>query len=126
MKIKMEELVSFHQGSDFFSNKTLPLKGAFKLNRIKKDIENDFSFYQEKFKEILEKYARRNENGEIEFSEDGSQILIKEGQINECNEELNNLNSMEIEVDNYDFNIEELGNIDCTPEELEILMPFLS
>lgn len=126
MKIKMKDLVSFHQNSDVFSDKTLPLKGAFKINRLKRDIENDFSFYQDKFKEILEKYADKDEEGNIKFSNDGSQILIKEGQIDECTEELENLDSMEVEVDNYDFNIDELGDIDCTPEELEILMPFLS
>ncbi len=126
MKIKMEELVSFYQRSDVFSNKTLPLKGAFKLNRIKKDMEEDFDFYQEKFRDILEKYAQREENGEVKLSEDGSQVLIKDGEIDKATKELDELNLMEIEIDNYDFNIDELGNIDCTPEELEVIMPFLS
>ena len=122
----MNQLIKFYQENGIFSNKVLPLKGAFKLNRIKKDIEKDFTFYQEKFKEILEKYAQRDEAGNIKFSDNGEQILIKEGLITECSKELEDLNSMEIEIDNYDFNIEELGDIDCTPEELEILMPFLS
>lgn len=126
MIITMNQLIKFYQENGIFSNKVLPLKGAFKLNRIKKDIEKDFTFYQEKFKEILEKYAQRDEAGNIKFSDDGEQILIKEGLITECSKELEDLNSMEIEIDNYDFNIEELGDIDCTPEELEILMPFLS
>jgi len=126
MIITMNQLIKFYQENGIFSNKVLPLKGAFKLNRIKKDIEKDFTFYQEKFKEILEKYAQRDEAGNIKFSDNGEQILIKEGLIAECSKELEDLNSMEIEIDNYDFNIEELGDIDCTPEELEILMPFLS
>lgn len=126
MKIRMEELVSFCQRGDVFSNKTLPLKGAFKLNRIKKDVEKDFSFYQDKFREILEKYAERDENGEIKLSEDGEQIIIKDGEFEKCTEELQNLNNMEVEIDNYDFNIDELGDIDCTPEDLEVLMPILS
>lgn len=126
MIITMNQLIKFYKENGIFSNKVLPLKGAFKLNRIKKDIEKDFTFYQEKFKEILEKYAQRDEAGNIKFSDDGEQILIKEGLITECSKELEDLNSMEIEIDNYDFNIEELGDIDCTPEELEILMPFLS
>lgn len=126
MIITMNQLIKFYQENGIFSNKVLPLKGAFKLNRIKKDIEKDFTFYQEKFKEILEKYAQRDEAGNIKFSDNGEKILIKEGLITECSKELEDLNSMEIEIDNYDFNIEELGDIDCTPEELEILMPFLS
>ena len=126
MIITMNQLIKFYKENGIFSNKVLPLKGAFKLNRIKKDIEKDFTFYQEKFKEILEKYAQRDEAGNIKFSDNGEQILIKEGLITECSKELEDLNSMEIEIDNYDFNIEELGDIDCTPEELEILMPFLS
>ena len=126
MVITMAELVNFYQKNAIFSNKVLPLKGAFKINRIKKDIEKDYAFYQEKFKEILEEYAERDDAGNIQFSEDGEQIMIKEGMIGDCSDRLEELNSIEIEIDNYDFNIEELGDIDCTPEELEILMPFLS
>lgn len=126
MTITMEQLVGFYRGGEIFSNKTLPLKGAFKLNRIKKEAEKDFTFYQEKFKEILEKYAQKDENGEIKFSEDGQQIMIQEGQIAVCSKELQELEQMEVEIDTYDLTIEDLGDIDCTPDELQVLMPFFS
>lgn len=125
MQVLMKQIVSFHQNSDAFMGKTLPLKGAFKINKIKKDTENELEFYQNKFKEIVEKFSKKDENGQIQFSEDGEQILIQEDKLAECNQELQDLEEMEIEVDNYDLVIDELGNIDCTPEELEVLMPFI-
>lgn len=126
MVVTMSQLVAFHQGNASFSGRVLPLKGAFKINRIKKDTEKDFTFYQEKLREILDKHAKKDEDGNIKFSDDGEQILIKDGEVEECSKELADLETMEIEIDNYDLNIDELGDIECTPEELEVLMPFFS
>lgn len=124
--VTMDQLIAFRNNSDFFSNTTLPLKGAYKLNKIKKAVEKESEFYQEKFQEIVDQYARKDENGELVFSEDGNQIMIKDGMVDECNKALDDLQNLEIEVETYGLTLEDLGNdVECTPDELEALMPFM-
>lgn len=127
MKVTMEQLINFRNNGDFFSNVNLPLKGAYKINKIKKNIEKESEFYGEKFQEIVNKYAQKNDNGEPKFSEDGTQILIQDGMIDECNTALDELQKLEVEIETYDLSLEDLGDdVECTPDELEALMPFIN
>lgn len=122
----MDQIIAFRNNGDFFSGTTLPLKGAYKLNKIKKAIEKESEFYSEKFQEIVKTYAQQDENGNVVFSDDGNQIMIKEGMIEECNQALQDLQDLEVEIETYGLTIEDLGeDIQCTPEELEALMPFM-
>ena len=126
IKVTMDQIIAFRNNGDFFSNTTLPLKGAYKLNKIKKAVEKEGEFYTEKFQEIVEKYAKHDDDGQLVFSEDGSQIMIKDGMVDECNQALEDLQNLEVQIETYGLTLEDLGNdVECTPDELEALMPFM-
>ena len=88
--------------------------------------EKEGEFYTEKFQEIVDTYAKKDEEGQLVFSDDGNQILIKDGMVDECDKALEDLQSLEVQIENYGLTLEDLGeNIECTPDELEALMPFM-
>ena len=60
VKVTMDQIIAFRNNGDFFADTTLPLKGAYKLNKIKKAVEKESEFYTEKFQEIVEKYEKIN------------------------------------------------------------------
>lgn len=124
--ITMEQLVNFRDNLNFFSNANIPLKGAYKINKIKKAVEKENEFYSQKFQEILNQYAKKDENGNFIFTADETQIEIENGKIEECNKALEDLQNLEVEIDNYNLSLEDLGDdLNCTPDELEALMPFM-
>lgn len=126
VNVTMDQIIAFRNNGDFFSNTTLPLKGAYKLNKIKKAVEKEGEFYTEKFQEIVEQYAKHDENGQVVFSDDGNQILIKDGMVDECNKALEDLQNLEVQIETYGLTLDDLGeNLECTPDELEALMPFM-
>ncbi len=126
VKVTMDQIIAFRNNVDFFSDVSLPLKGAYKLNKLKKAIEKESEFYQEKFQEIVDKYAQKDEKGELVYSEDRSQIMIKDGMVDECNQALTDLQELEIEVENFGLTLDDLGDdVECTPDELEAIMPFM-
>ena len=123
--ITMEQVIDFRNNIDFFANTNLPLKGAYKINKIRKALDKESDFYGEKFQEIIDTYAKKDENGDIVFSEDQNEIMIQEDKIEECNKALEDLQNLEIQIDNYNLIAEDLGdNIECTPDQLSALMPF--
>ena len=127
VNVTMDQIIAFRNNGDFFANASFPLKVAYKLNKLKKAVEVEGEFYSNKFQEIVDTYAKKDENGNIVFSDDGNQIMIKEGMVDECNQALEDLQSLTVEIDNCNLTIDDFGdNIECTPEELEALMPFLS
>ena len=124
--VTMQQLIDFRDNGSFFNGASIPLKGAYKINKIQKAVEKEGEFYATKFQEILDKYAKKDENGDLIFNEDGTQITIQEDKIVECNEALENLQNLEIEINNYNLSIDDLGeDLECTPEELSALMPFM-
>ena len=127
VNVTMDQIIAFRNAGDLFGDYKLPLKVAYKLNKLKKAIEVEGEFYVTKFQEIVDTYGQKDENGNIKFSEDGNQILIKDGMVEECNKALNDLQELIVEIDNCNLTIDAFGDaIQCTPEELEALMPFLS
>lgn len=124
--VTMKQVIAFRNGVGTFMDKTLPLQAAYKLNKIRRDVNKEVEAYQEQFNEIVNTYAQVDENGNFKFSEDGSQILIKDGMIEECNQKLNELQNVETEISTNNLKIEDFGAIDCTPAELDAIMPFLN
>lgn len=126
VNVTMDQIIAFRNNGDFFAETTLPLKGAYKLNKIKKAVETEGEYYVEKFQEIVNKYAKKDDNDQLVFSEDGNQIMIKDGMVDECNQALEDLQNLEVQIENYGLSLADLGeDVECTPDELEILMPFM-
>lgn len=127
VNVTMDQIIAFRNSGNIFNDATLPLKVAYKLNKLKKAVEAEGEFYSNKFQEIVDNYAKKDEEGNVVFSEDNSQIMIQDGKIEECNQALNDLQELTVEIDNCNLTIEDFGDdVECTPEELEALMPFLS
>ena len=125
--VTMDQIIDFRDNGGFFSDTNLPLKVAYKLNKIRKAVEKESEFYADKFQEIVHTYAKIDENGEIVFSEDGSQILIKDGMVEECNKALTELQGLEVQIENYNLSIDDFGeDLQCTPDQLNALMPFMN
>lgn len=126
VKVTMSQILNLRQNIGFFLSQKLPLPVAYKLNKINNAADKEADFYQEKFNEIVEKYAKKDEEGNIVFSEDGEQIMIKDDLIAECNDALEELMDLEVEIDNLGLTIDAFGdNIECTATEIEAIVPFL-
>lgn len=125
--VTMDQIIAFRNAGDIFGDYKLPLKVAYKLNKLKKAVEVEGEFYANKFQEIVDTYAKKDENGQVVFSDDGNQIIIQDGKVEECNQALNDLQTLTVEIDNCNLTIDDFGDdIQCTPEDLEALMPFLN
>lgn len=127
VNVTMDQIIAFRNAGNVFDGANLPLKVAYKLNKIKKAVDENGEFYIEKFQEIIDAYAKKDDKGQLVFSEDGDQIMIQDDKIDECNKALDELQNLTVEVENYNLSIDDFGDdVQCTPEELEALMPFLS
>ena len=89
--VTMQQIVDFREVAQRFREQVVPLQGAYKLMKISNNLDKDMEFYSNKFQEIINTYGERKEDGTFKFSEDNSQIIIKEGMIEECNKAIEDL-----------------------------------
>lgn len=108
-KITIDTAIDLEANEEAFSSQTMPLKGAYKLNKIFHEIADLTDASKQQFNNLIIEYSEKDEEGNPVVLEDGS-IKIQPDKIDECNEKISNLMNEEIEIDNYDLDIEQLGN----------------
>ena len=122
--MKMYEVLELQNLYASIANIKLPLKTTYKFTRLMKRAEEELSFYQEKFREIVEEYGIK-ENGEYKLTPDGQSIAIIPGKEVECNTKLAELRNLDVQIDGIKFSIEELEGIDVSISELSCLMSLI-
>ena len=103
----------------------LPIKTAYKFTKIFSEIEKETDFYYTKLKEIIDSYAARDENGQVIPADDGNGVKIKEVSIPACQDEINELASLEVILPDIYFSLEEMEKLELTVDEFSLFLPFI-
>lgn len=121
----MSNIINFNVFYDEVRNAKIPLKLAFKLSNLTKVINEKTEFYREELQKILQEYGEFDENGDIIPTDDGRGVKVKPGTEIECVTKINELQSLEVELPDITFDIEEFGDIELTLDVFNIITPFL-
>ena len=123
MEITMQEVLELQPIYQIVKSKILPMKTSYKLAQLFKVIQEKFDFYQTQINLIITEYGEKDENGEfVQTENDG--IKIKSDKIVECQEKVNELSGLKIEVPNITFSFEELEPLELTLEQFMFLIKF--
>ena len=125
MKLKIHEIADFPAFFSKFKNQKLPFKTSYKLTLLFQEISKHVDFYQEKFRELLLEYSEKDESGSPVPTADGQGVVLKQDSANEAYTKLAELRDLDVELSDTKFLIDDFGNIELTPEEMAILMPFI-
>lgn len=106
------------------SAKALPVKTAFKIARLIRELNKENTTFDESRRQIIEKFAERDENGRIKQTPEGN-IQLQQDKIEECNNELVELLNTTIEINVDKINIDALGDIELTPAQMINLEAFI-
>jgi hypothetical protein len=106
------------------STKSLPVKTAFKVARLIRELDKENTTFDESRRQIIEKYAERDENGIIKQTAEGN-IQLQQDKIEECNNELVELLNTTIEINVDKISIDALGDIKITPAQMINLEAFI-
>jgi len=127
VKIYLGELDSILTGLDSLINKELPIKLSYSLSKLIKTLESEYKILMEKRNKLIDKYAERDDKNKfIITNESGRQMTkIKDEFIDECQGKLQELYSIEVEIDFQPISIDLLGDISMSPKDLLVLDKFI-
>ena len=105
-----------------------PFKGAitFKLARLMREIDKEMTLFEESRQKLAEKYALRDDNGQIVLTEDGN-IRLQEDKVQECNEEMISLLTTEVEINADKISASAFDEIEIAPNQeiaIDILIEY--
>ena len=89
-------------------NEKVSIKTAYKFNKLITILEKELSFYNEELAKIIDQYAQKDKDGNPILSDDKTSIQIIKDKIDECQQKMEDLSSIEFEVKGVSFKIDEL------------------
>jgi len=93
----------------------LPVQTAYKLFNFLKTTDKDEAFYNEKRRDIIDRYAQRDDKGEVVL--DGASVVLLPESTAECKQEMQDLDNTNIEMP-AQFSIQELGGLSLSMADI--------
>lgn len=124
--MNMNQIIEFKNFYEGVKDKKLPLKVAYKLNKLILKVEEEIKFYQDTFSKIVDEYAEKDENGNYIYIDGGAAIKIISGKEEECNKKIIELNELPLDIGEISFTLEELDSLEMTISEMGCLMPLIN
>lgn len=124
--MKMIDALNFLEAYSSIKNKPLKINIIYKLSKCLEECEKERDFYQQQFTNILNKYAKKDENGNFIYTDEKTGILIDESQQKTCEKELSELLALDINIDEkYFIKINDIAHLELDIETFNKIKPFI-
>ena len=126
MTLKMYQITDFPTFFEKVKNQKMSFKTSYRLTLLATEIQKHIDFYQEKLRDLLLEYSKKDENGNPVPTEDGQGVLLKEEAMDEAYAKLGELRELDVELSDAKFSPEDFGDVELSPVEMTIVMPFIA
>ena len=123
-KMRIQKILAMEEAIKNLKSKNLPIKTAYRLLKLAELVSNEAENYRNLFRQILDEYAEKKEDGSYVLSEDGANVIIQKDHIQDANQKVDELNKIDVEIP-YTFDIKDFDNIEISLEELAPLMDLI-
>ena len=102
-----------------------PIKGrtAYKIAKLIKRLDEELALFNESRGKLLNKYAVKDENGQPIIENNGFKIALEH--VEDFNRESAELLNTSITIDSEPIILEEIENVEFTPNEMLAIEPFI-
>lgn len=122
--MRIQKILAMEEAIKNLKSKNLPIKTAYRLLKLAELVSNEAENYRNLFRQILDEYAEKKEDGSYVLSEDGANVIIQKDHIQDANQKVDELNKIDVEIP-YTFDIRDFDNIEISLEELAPLMDLI-
>lgn len=124
--MKMIDALNFLEAYSSIKNKPLKINIIYKLSKCLEECEKERDFYQQQLANILNKYAKKDENGNFIYTNEKTGILINESQQQVCEKELSELLTLDINInEKYFIKITDIADLELDIETFNKIKPFI-
>ena len=123
--MKIIEIISYQDLYAKLKDRQMPVKIAYKLNKLNAQLATEVAFYQESVQKILNECAQKDEEGNYIPNEDQTGVMIKPELLEECYTKINELQNLKVPIPDITFALDELDCLGITPAELGCLIPLI-
>ena len=123
IKVKLIDLLNSASVLQRLTTIDFKAKTSWQLYKLISAAEKEIGTFQDTRMKVVQKYAEKDENGEMIVNE--NEYKIADGQIEAFTNEINELLMSEVELNVSPIPLEDLDAADFKPTEMVIMEPFL-
>lgn len=124
--MKMIDALNFLEAYSSIKNKPFKINIIYKLSKCLEECEKERDFYKEQLANILNKYAKKDENGNFIYTNEKTGILINESQQQVWEKELSELLTLDINInEKYFIKITDIADLELDIETFNKIKPFI-
>lgn len=124
MICKAKDIIKADRALGRLLHENFPGRRAYVIARLLKAIQDEGQSIQDARMAILQKYGDKDSNGNLIMDDNGN-VQISPEHYHQCDSELNDLLSMDIDINSNGIPVSWLESITCTPEDTISLLPFI-
>lgn len=125
MILKAREIKSLSETMDTLLPLQLKMPFAYEVASIAREVrENNFMINAMR-QEIVERFAERDDNGQIRINQEDGTVEVQEGKYAELNAELDKLMNRDIELNSNKIKLVDIKDLDLTVGQISALIPLI-
>ena len=124
IEITLSELLDSASVMQELAKKPMKNKVAFQTARLMREIEKEYSLFQDSRKSLIEQYAEKDENGELKTDENGN-FTVPKDKVEGFNKELKDMLDQTLSLNVEPICVDDLNEANFTPADMMLLAPFL-
>ena len=125
MILKAREIKNLSETMDTLLPLQLKMPFAYEVASIAREVrENNFMINAMK-QEIVERFAERDDNGQIRVNQEDGTVEVQEGKYAELNSELDKLMNRDIELKSNKIKLVDIKDLDLTVGQISALIPLI-
>ena len=125
MILKAREIKKLNDTIQILLPLQLKMPFAYEVACIAREVRENDMMISTMRQEIIERYAKRDENGHVIVNSENGTVDVDEEKIPELNKELDNLVNKEIEVESNKIKLNDIKDLDLTVGQIEALIPLI-
>lgn len=122
--MKLENLIQARKTLKTYANERVSSALAYKMMKFMKASSDEDAFYNEKIRDVISKFAEKDENGEF-VMQNGAIRIIKD-KVVDCQKEIDAVGSTDIEKPKITFTLSELNELKLSMSEVFTLDEFIT
>ena len=125
MILKAREIKNLNDTIQILLPLQLKMPFAYEVACIAREVRENDMMISTMRQEIIERYAKRDENGHVIVNSENGTVDVDEGKISELNKELDGLFNREIELESNKIKLDDIKDLDLTVGQIEALIPLI-
>ena len=125
MILKAREIKNLNDTIQILLPLQLKMPFAYEVACIAREVRENDMMISTMRQEIIERYAKRDENGHVIVNSENGTVDVDEEKIPELNKELDNLFNKEIELESNKIKLNDIKDLDLTVGQIEALIPLI-